>query len=229
MSILAKILGRKPARKLSPMEAYVAELTPGSMNAKIRTIREEFKVPTAQAMAVMAFAGAFANGLRESAGSMPEPMRTDWPFPFEKIVTEAAGFYFHFIASPYLSQPDEDGEYPEDDEERDPDPYFESIKTAIAICGSLIHSLSGEAISDKFVGGRVATYSDVKRRKAGLVEALRGFIMKAWNPTYSGRPSLDLATPTIPLEASIASMPVEAVRDACRELYDEKVKNPNAY
>jgi hypothetical protein len=217
MSILAKVFGRKPARELSPMEAYVAQLTPRSMNAKIRTIGEEFKVPTAQAMAVMAFAGSFANGLRESAGSMPNSMWTDWPFPFEKIVTEAAGFYFYFIASPYLSQPDENGEYPDDD--RNPDPYF----------GTLIHRLSGETISDRFVGGRVATYSDVKRRKAGLVEALHGFIMKAWNPTYSERASLDLAAPTFALEASIASMPIEAVRDTCRERYDEKARNPNAY
>lgn len=53
-------------------------------------------------MTVLLFAGMFAKGLRESAGSIPDFMRSEWPCPYEKILAEAAGLYYFYMVKDHL-------------------------------------------------------------------------------------------------------------------------------
>lgn len=236
MGFLAKLFGSSEPRRPEPacaLEAYVAKLTPATMSRKVRSAEEEFKTPVAQAMAVLAFSGSFAKGLRESANGMPDFMRSEWPFPYERVLTEAAAFYYFYMIKDYVSKPDaereddEDNEWEDDEgQEGEPapsDPYFEALKMSMVVCGTLIHTLTNERISKEFVGGRAITLASIHNSPSrSVTEALAGFIMAAWNPDPSGRPSLDLSAPAIPIQISIAAMPIDAVRDACRELYDER-------
>lgn len=225
MGFFGKLFGRAP--KMGRMEAYIADLSPSSMVKTMRTVKESRKVPMAQALALLLFCDAFAKGLRKSANAVPEFMRTDWPFPYEKVITEAAGFYYYFMIKDYLSTPDDDDE---GDDVRQDDPYFEALKMSLQICGALIHELSDKAIPEKFVANRAVSYSSIQRRRDGdVIASLQAFIMKAWNPKDDGRPVLELSSPVIPILSSTVSMPFEAVRDVCRELYDQKMRDPKAY
>ena len=98
------------------------------------------------------------------------------------------------------------------------------------MCSDLVHSLSGGTIPKQFVVNRALAFSSIQRSKTkNLVEELYGFIMKAWNPNDDGRPVLDISAPMIPIQISIVSMPIDSVIAACRELFDEKARNPNAF
>lgn len=224
-------LFKKKADDRSTLERYVDGLSAGSMTRQVKTMEESLKVPYAQAMSVMAFGGVFVKGLRRAAYDMPEPFQIDWPYPYDRILAECVAFYFYVLIEDHLPRPDEDGEWNDDDDEAPvADPYFESLKYAMHIDRELIHKLSGETIHAEFVINRALAYSSISRSKTkDVVDELAGFIFKAWTPADSGRPSLDLSAPTIPIRISIASMPIDAVIMSCRELYEVKIKDPSAY
>jgi hypothetical protein len=188
----------------------------------IQAVSNPTKIPTAQAMAVMAFSGSFAKGLRKSSKTFPAPMNNDWPFPYERIVAEAAAFYYFYMIKDYLTKPNDDSDWDDIDEDpADSDPYFDSLRMSMHICDALIHSLSDGNFSDRFVANRALAFASIQRSPSNdVVESLSEFIMEAWNPDYDGRPVLDLSAPIIPLQIAIVSMPINAIRDTCRELYE---------
>ena len=224
-------LFRKRADDRSALERYIDGVSAGSMNRQVKDMKEPLKVPYAQAMSVLAFGGVFVDGLRKAAYGMPEPFRTDWPCPYDQILAECVAFYFYVLIKDHLPQPDEDGEWDDgNDDEKDVDPYFESLKYALHIDRELIYKLSGEKIHEEFVMDRALAYSSISRSKdRDILDELAGLIWKAWNPGDNGRPLLNISSPSIPIQTSIASMPIDAIVQSCRELYDVKMKDPNAY
>lgn len=214
------------------LEKFANGLTAASMNRHIKTLSDPIKVPTAQAMAVLVYCRIFANGLRDSAREMPGGLKNKWPLPYDKIIAEAAAFYYFVLIKDYLPKPNDDGEWDgdEDAEDKPNDPYFDTLRTSLHVCSDLVHSLSGGTIPKQFVVNRALAFSSIQRSKTkNLVEELYGFIMKAWNPNDDGRPVLDISAPMIPIQISIVSMPIDSVIAACRELFDEKARNPNAF
>ncbi|MDE1951350.1 MAG: hypothetical protein KGL51_00765 [Betaproteobacteria bacterium] len=61
MELFGKLFKRTPPP--CALEAYVSKLTPGAMDRLMQGTKGILKIPTAQAMTVLLFAGMFAKGL----------------------------------------------------------------------------------------------------------------------------------------------------------------------
>lgn len=191
MGLFGKLLKRGPAP--CALESYVLKMTPRAMDRQVRGYKEAYKVPGAQALAVLRFAGMFAGNLRAAAQGMPDFMRNEWPFPYEKIVAEAAALYYFYMVKDYLKPPCDDEDWPDDDDDIEPDedratqeadPYFEVLKLSMLICGSHIHLQSNGLVAERFVvANRALSYDMVRRRPPkDVVGALQSHLMQAWNP-----------------------------------------------
>jgi hypothetical protein len=226
----------KSAQPRTTLEKFLDGITPAYMDEIVKKLKEDMKVPFTQAMSVLVFSRSFTQGLYSFSQELPEPFKTSWNFPHDRIFTEVVSFYFFCLLREYLGKPqrndDEDEfDYDDEDEEEDnrlKDPYASSLVSAMHLSGKLIHDLADTGLVEEFVRNRTISYS-LPFNKEGLVDRLQRFIFEAWNPDKSGQICLELSAPHIPIMAHIATMPIDAVEDSCKGLYQEKLKNPSAF
>jgi len=230
MGIFGKLFGKSDER--TALEKFVDGITPAEMSRQVKTVSDKLKVPYAQALNVLLYGRIFTRGLRESARRMPEPFKNDWSFPYDQVLAEVVAFYYFVLIKDHLPKPDEDGEWNDDDdaEEQAVDPRFDALRMSLHLCGELIYSLSGNTIHGQFVVNRALAFSSIQRSKTkNVLDELGGVIMKAWTPKDAPSPWLSLSTPTPSIQASIAAMPLDSIESSCREIFDEKARNPAAF
>jgi hypothetical protein len=228
MGIFRKLFSKAPVG--TRLEQYVDSITPRSMTEKVKTLSDDIKVPYAQAMTVMLFARVFTKGLQATSRDLSEPFKTTWTYPHDRIFAEVVGFYYFVLMKDYQNKADGDDWLDDDDEgEHEDDPYLTVLRQSLYFCSKLIHATADFDKVEMFVANRAITYLAVHRRKQGVVDVLITSILSVWNPDKSGRPNLDISSPTIPVMAAVTRMPTDEVVAACRELYDTKAANPKAF
>ncbi len=232
MNFFGKLFGKADRR--TRLEKYVDQLTPRHMNQEIRTMADAVKVPYAQAMTVLLFARVFTKGLPKFIKQLPEPFKNNWTFPHDRIFAEVAGFYYFVLLKDFMSQPTDEKDLDEEDDNDDKlvDPYADTLRQSLYLCSQFVHSLADSDIPEMFVSNRAISYSAIHRSKnKNVVDGLVNSIIKVWNPSDDGRPSLDISSvsPVILIQSCVSNMPIEEVVAACKNLYEEKAKNPNAF
>lgn len=226
--MFSKLFGKPPVG--TRLEQYVDGITPKSMHLKVKTMADAVKVPYAQAMTVLLFSRVFTKSLRAMTEELPEPFKTTWPFQHDRIFAEVVGFYYFVLMKDLLARPDDEDDWPDDEvDDKQCDPYLDGLRQSLYLCSQIVHSLANTDIPEIFVSGRAISFSDVHLRKKSVIDVLIGSIMRVWNPNHDGRPILDLSAPTISVHSVVSRMPVDEVIAACRELYDEKARNPAAF
>ncbi len=244
MGFLNKLFGNKDqqtqprnkADRRTELEKVVDNITPASMNEHVKTLADPMKVPYAQAMTILLFSRVFTRGLIEFFEELPEPFRTNWPFPHDRVFVEVASFYYFALLKDSRPEPPEaDGHWNADEEDKEladgqSDPYCDDLNASLHLCSTLVHSFVDKTIHEHYIVNRANSYSPIHRGKnTGVVEKLAGHIMEVWNPNRDGRSVLDFSSPLGTLYALIAKMPVNDVIAACRELHEEKSRNPKAF
>ena len=230
MNLFGKLFGKADHR--TRLERCVDQLTAGRMNRQVNTMSDAIKVPYAQAMTVLLFARVFTNGLPEFAKQLPEPFKNDWPFPHDRIFAEVAGFYYFVLLKDFMSPSTDEEDWDEEDNDdgKPIDPYADALKQSLYLCSQFVHTLSDPSIPEMFVRNRAISHSATHRSQSeSHVDMLANSILTAWNPRGNSRPSLDISAPVILIQSCISSMPIEEVVAACRNLYEEKARNPRAF
>ena len=220
MGIFARLFGKTNSK--NRLEKFVDDLTPGSLNRKVAEVATAVKVPYAQTMTVFLFSRMFTKGLRKLAETLPEPFKTNWPYPHDRIFAEVAGFYYFVLLKDFMSHSDDDEDWDEEDEEPESDPYATSLRQSLYLCSNIVHSLSDDNIPKEFVINRALSFSGFSRsQNKNVVEEFAGAILHVWNPNHDGRPVLDLSAPIVPVQAYVAHLPIDDVVAACKGLYEE--------
>jgi hypothetical protein len=149
---------------------------------------------------------------------------------------EVASFYYSVLlkdSTPELPEEDRDWDAEEEGKELangQSDPYCNDLNTSLYLCSTLVHSFMDQTIHEHYIVNRANSYSPIYRGKnTRVVEKLADHIMDVCNPNPDGRLVLDFSSTINTLCAFIANMPVNDVIAACRELYEKKSRDPEAF
>lgn len=245
MGFLSKLFGkseqptqsRNKADRRTNLEKIVDNITPASMNEDVKMFANPEKVPYAQAMTVLLFSRVFTRDLRDFFEELPEPFKTNWPFPHDRVFAEVAAFYYFVLLHDCSPEPSEEDDWNarDEDEKLDDgpsDPYCDSLNTSLYICSRSVYSFMDKAIHEHYVINRANSYLPLHRGKnRGAVEKLVEHIMDVWNPNPEGTSLFDLlsAIGELQLYGFVIKMPLDDVIAACRGLYEEKTRDPKAF
>ena len=218
---------------MTALEKFLDGITPSYVSGRAKELDEDMKVPFAQTMSVFLFSRLFTKHLDSCAQEFPEPLKTNWEFPHDRIFTEVVSFYFFVLLREYFEKRqieyDENGRDDHGDGEEDgrlKDPYTSSLVKAISLASVLIHRYADFGPPKEFVRNRAFSYS-LPTNKDNPVDLLERLIFKSWNPDKSGNTRLGISEPFLPIMTTIAAMPIEAVQKSCKGLYEDLARGPN--
>lgn len=245
MNFLSNLLDKKPDDS-TRLEKYLDSLTETEIDKKISTSEESGRIPYAHTMTLFEFARIFTKGLKAFSEDTPESIKTSWVFQYDRIFAEVVAFYYFVVMREFLAQAHENDVDAVDDynyefdydygyefyepgsKSKPTDPYFEGLKASSDLANEIITKISEVSIHPTFINKRILFFSYINsKQNDNVVNVLHRFILKAWNPKSSDRPSLDLTVSQlhIPIMTQINAMPINVVRKSCRGLYDELSRN----
>lgn len=218
---------------MTDLEKFLDGITPSYVSDHAKELDEGMRAPFAQAMSVFLFSRLFTKNLNSCAQEFPEPLKTNWEFPHDRIFTEVVSFYFFVLLREYLGklqmEDDENGRDDYEDDEEDgrlEDPYASSLVTAMSLASVLIHRYADFGPPKEFVRNRAFSYS-LPTNKNNPVDLLERLIFKIWNPDKGGKTRLGISEPFLPIMTTIAAMPIEAVQKSCKRLYEDLARGHN--
>lgn len=245
MSFLSNLLDKKPD-DCTRLEKFLDGLTEPELDKKISTSEESGRIPYAQTMSIFEFARIFTKGLKAFSEETPESIKPSWAFQHDRIFAEVVAFYYFAVMREFLAQAHESDVDADDDynyefdydysyefyeprsKSKSTDPYFEGLKVSSDLANEIITKVSEVSIHPTLINKRILFFSYINSKQDdNVVDVLHRFILKAWNPKSSDRPSLDLTVSQLhmPIMTEINAMPINEVRKSCRGLYDELSRN----
>jgi hypothetical protein len=225
-------LFRKKPDNRTKLEKFLDARTASELDKLLLTLKESTKIPLAQAMAMLLFARSFTKHLQEFSQEMPEPFRTSWVFQHDRIFAEVVAFYYFVVMREFLAkecEEDEDWDVDEAKPEKPTDPYFDTLNNSLHVANKIFTQESEITIHPTYIINRTYGFSSISQRKGeSVVDALSSFIMDAWNPDPKGRMVLDISAPTVPIMSLITAMPIDAIEQSCKDLYEYYIKQQPA-
>lgn len=245
MSFLNNTLDKKSDNN-TRLEKFLDGLTPSEPDKNTPPLEGANSIPYAQTMSIFEFSRIFTKILSYFSNEKPRSIKTSWVFQYDRIFVEVVAFYYFIVMKEFLAQAhekdidfDDDYNYEFDydygyefyepkSKSKSTDPYFEELKASSDLANEIITKISEVSIHPTFINKRILFYSYISSKKDdNVVDVLHRFILKAWNPKSSDRPSLDqvISELHIPIMTQINAMPINEVRKSCRGLYDELSRN----
>lgn len=225
---LSKLFKSNSKKDPTFLEIFMDRLDIQTMNRLFMEADESIKISYAQTLTLMKFARIFTQGLPEAVKSLPKPFNSSWPFPHDRIFAEVVAFYLFALLRPHWN-PTQEERWGDVDDEYFKD-YGEVLDKTLRVADSLISDLSKGTIEPKFIESRVLAYSTLlKTRCDDWVSELQSTIVQAWIPEGGYTLSLDTTGMAMMIQGCIARMPLDDVMKSCREMFDQKVRDPKAY
>ena len=241
MGFLSKIFKRK-SDKHTPLEQYLDKLSPSLLGETVKNTKETMKVPLSQALSVLLFSKSFTDSLRgaiQELNSSPlfDTSKNIPSFPYDKILTECASFHFFILMQEYASPDTDEDEWDDGEEDNHPswekedDAYVDSLETAMLACGRLIHQFTDGSIPDQFIWNRARAYRDANKKAGDVIDKFQNFLFGYLYPNWDGSPIIDLNATQVSMWIMnhVVTIPIDSIRDSCRGLYEEHIRNPGVF